>query len=87
MLFELDGELGSGFKARYYNFGAGLKLIAITDTHTNQTLLYDLAGRKIGNTSLPSGFPVSVLYVEDFDKLLTYYTYQQLLEVSAVKVR
>jgi hypothetical protein len=71
-LFEKEYASPKQTIVQLYDFGAGLRIIAITDPLEKQTFLYDYAGRSISQQFIKNSRPVSILYQENQDKLLVY---------------
>jgi hypothetical protein len=71
-LFEKEYASPRHTLVQLYDFGAGLRIIAITDPLEKQTFLYDYSGRLISEQFIKNSHPVSMLYQENQDKLLIY---------------
>jgi hypothetical protein len=87
LLFTKEAEPQGKYQVQYYNFGAGLRLIAFTDLARNQMQLFDLTGNQVGDKELPSSFPASILYSDHFDKLLLYTGNGRQVQLTSMKVR
>ncbi len=84
-IWETSRQSAQMPKLQYYNFGAGLRLIAITSA--DQTSVYELSGTLIGNEPLPSSHAIAAVYVDAYDKLLLYYTNKAQVGLVSVKVK
>jgi hypothetical protein len=71
-LFEKEYASPKHTLVQLYDFGAGLRIIAITDPLEKQTYLYDYSGRLISDQFIKNSRPISILYLESQDKLLIY---------------
>jgi hypothetical protein len=71
-LFEKEYASPKHILVQLYDFGAGLRIIAITDPLEKQTYLYDYSGRLISDQFIKNSRPISILYLESQDKLLIY---------------
>ncbi|QHT67188.1 DUF3352 domain-containing protein [Rhodocytophaga rosea] len=87
VLFEKDYESGDEPIVQYYDFGADIQVMAFTHAAAKQTYLYDRQGKSIGEGSIPNAFPVSILYVENYDKIFIYRTGKQEASLVSLKIR
>ncbi len=86
-LAEVARQSADDPQIQYYNFGAGLRLIAVTTQPIGQTSIYELNGRSIGNEPIQSSHPIAAVYVDAYDKLLIYYTRKAQAGLLSVKVK
>ena len=87
LLFEKEYDVSEQPIIQYYDFGADLKVIAITHPAEQQTYLYDDTGKPIGEGTIKNNRPLAILYVENFDKLLIYRASKQEAGLVSVKVQ
>jgi len=85
LLWETTDDPAGDQLVQYYNFGAGLRLVAITAA--KKTVVYNLTGHQIGAEPLSSQFPVAVVYIDAYDKLLIHTAHDRQLSVTSVKVK
>jgi hypothetical protein len=86
-LFEKEIDEQSPVWVRYYDFGAGLQVVGITNGTEKNAYLYDLTGKQIGNKALPSNFPVAIIFVETFNKLLVYHGKDRQTSLVSIKIK
>lgn len=84
-LFEKEYPSPRSTLIQLYDFGAGLRIIAITDLIQKQTFLYDYTGRLISDQSIKNSQLISILYQENQDRLLIYRSDGQ--ELGMVTIR
>lgn len=87
LLWETARQSAELPQVQYYNFGAGLRLVALTDPTLKQTSIYDLNGHLIGGAPVPSSHPIAGVYVDAYDKLLIYYTNKAQAGLLSVKMK
>lgn len=87
LLFTKEAEPDGRYQVQYYNFGAGLRLIAFTDLTKGRMQLFDLSGKKVGDKELASSFPASIIYSDHFNKLLLYTGTGRQVQLTSMKVR
>lgn len=85
-LFEKEYASPKHTLVQLYDFGAGLRIIAVTDPLEKQTYLYDYSGRLISDQFIKNSRPISVLYLESQDKLLIYRSDGQELGMVTIKL-
>jgi hypothetical protein len=86
-LFTIDADPQGKYQVEYYDFGAGLRILALADLTQNQLRLFDLAGNAVGDKELPSDFTASLIYSDHFKKLLVYTGKGHQVQVTSMKVR
>ncbi len=86
-LFTRETEPGGKYQVQYYDFGAGLRLVALADLDQNQLQLFDLAGNRVGDRELPTDFAAPLFYADRSDKLLVYTGQGRQVQATAVQVR
>ena len=86
-LFTRETEPGGKYQVQYYDFGAGLRLIALADLDQDQLQLFDLAGNRVGDRELPTDFAAPLFYSDHSDKLLVYTGKGRQVQATSVKVR
>ncbi|MDJ1482158.1 hypothetical protein QNI16_16765 [Cytophagaceae bacterium YF14B1] len=86
-LFETAANLSDNNEIQYYNFGAGLRIVAITNPVAKSTTLYTITGSVIGKTPIHSSSPIAAVYVDAYDKLLVYHTIDRQIEVLSAKIK
>lgn len=87
VLFEKEYDSATNLTVQYYDFGADLRIIAITNPVYGQTHLYHYNGNPIGNTYIKNTYPLSMLYVENFEKLLIYRAQKQETGIVSLKIK
>jgi hypothetical protein len=85
-LFEKEYASPRHSLVQLYDFGAGLRIIAITDPLEKQTFLYDFSGRLLSDQFIKNSRPISILYQENQDKLLIYRSDGQELGMVTIKL-
>jgi hypothetical protein len=86
-LFTRETEPGGKYQVQYYDFGAGLRLIALADLDQDQFQLFDLAGNRVGDRELPTDFAAPLFYSDLSNKLLVYTSKGRQVQATSVKVR
>ncbi|MDO1447786.1 DUF3352 domain-containing protein [Rhodocytophaga aerolata] len=71
-LFEKEYSSPRHTFVQLYDFGAGLRIIAITDLAQKQTFLYDYNGRLLTDQAIKNSQLISILYQENQDRLVIY---------------
>jgi hypothetical protein len=86
-LFTRETEPGGKYQVQYYDFGAGLRLVALADLDQDQLQLFDLTGNRVGDRELPTDFAAPLFYSDRSNRLLVYTGKGRQVQATAVKVR
>lgn len=86
LLFETDSNPAGGQYVQYYNFGSGLRVVAVTLATANQTYVYGINGQLMGGGPFANRLPVAAVYVDTYRKLLLHYANGRQAGVLSVKV-
>ncbi|MDJ1502190.1 hypothetical protein [Xanthocytophaga agilis] len=86
-LFETTGNISDNIQIQYYNFGAGLRLVAITNPVAKNTTLYTLNGTVIGKGPIHTSNTIAAVYVDAYDKLLVYHTSDKQIQALSAKIK